>query len=252
MSEIHKIAGIAESRLRRARNRWKRAEHVGLSGPISRDTAIVSLRYPLSQKRSGDPNPQYFSKSTAVQMGGVLPYKWEAYCSTNGRRTAGFPFLRSLEASKVRRYKWGAYCRTNWRHTAVLFMTSCRSGKKKRAQRLSFWVRRPPGGVGVFHAKGWWPKTSCPPSKLCLPWVSKRGIRDVPGILPGCPGPLAVFKKFVQKNFVRIFRSLVGVGVSETLPTIARYFLSHLSNPPTGCDTPPLGAFFYSEKSARP
>ena len=80
--------------------------------------------------------------------------------------------------------------------------------QEKRAQRLSFWVRRPPGGVGVFHAKGWWPKTSCPPSKLCLPWVSKRGIRDVPGILPGCPGPLAVFKKFVQKNFVRIFRSL--------------------------------------------
>ena len=72
------------------------------------------------QKHSGDPNPQYFSKSTAVQMGGVLPYKWEAYCSTNGRRIAGFPFLRSLEARKVRRYKWGAYCRTNWRCTAVL------------------------------------------------------------------------------------------------------------------------------------
>ena len=79
---------------------------------------------------------------------------------------------------------------------------------KKRAQRLSFWVWTPPGGVGVFHAKGWWPKASCPPSKLCLPWVSKRGVRDVPGILPGCPGPLAVFKKFVQKNFVRVFRSL--------------------------------------------
>ena len=72
-------------------------------------------------KSSGDPNPQYFSKSTAVQMGGVLPYKWEAYCSTNGRRTAGFPFLRSLAARKARRYKWGAYCRTNWRCTAVLF-----------------------------------------------------------------------------------------------------------------------------------
>ena len=54
--------------------------------------------------------------------------------------------------------------------------------------------------MGVFHSKGWWPKTSCPPSKVCLPWVSKRGIWDVPGILPG------VFKKFVQKNFVRIFR----------------------------------------------
>ena len=67
-----------------------------------------------------DPNPQYFSKSTAVQMGGVLPYKWEAYCSTNERRIAGFPFLRSLEARKVLPYKWGAYCRTNWRCTAVL------------------------------------------------------------------------------------------------------------------------------------
>ena len=74
-----------------------------------------------SQKRSGDPNPQYFSKSTAVQMGGVLPYKWEAYCSTNGRRIAGFPFLRSLEARKAQRYKWEAYCRTNGRCTAVLF-----------------------------------------------------------------------------------------------------------------------------------
>ena len=59
------------------------------------------------------PTPSIFPK--------VLPYKWEAYCSTNGRRTAGFPFLRSLEARKVRRYKWGAYCRTNWRCTAVLF-----------------------------------------------------------------------------------------------------------------------------------
>ena len=44
---------------------------------------------------------------------------------------------------------------------------------RKRGQRLSFWVRRPPGEVGVFHAKGWWPESSCPPSKVCLPWVSK-------------------------------------------------------------------------------
>ena len=80
--------------------------------------------------------------------------------------------------------------------------------QEKRAQRLTFWVRRPPGRVGVFHTKGWWPKTSCCPSKVCLPWASKRGIWDVPGILPGCPGPLGVFKKFVLKKFVRIFRSL--------------------------------------------
>ena len=127
---------------------------------------------------------------------------------------------------------------------------------KKRAQRLTFWVRRPPGGVGVFHSKGWWPKTSCLPSKVCLPWVSKRGIWDVPGIFTRyattlnpkaglilrqsarrqpvvqtqvvvvqdllCgnssqkapyyrgkgPGVQGKRKKFVQKNFVRIFRSL--------------------------------------------
>ena len=92
--------------------------------PASQSTlqaASARLWMPNNQKRCGDPNPQYFSKSTAVQMGGVLPYKWEVYCSTNGRRTAGFPFLRSLEARKVRRYKRGAYCCTNWRCTAVLF-----------------------------------------------------------------------------------------------------------------------------------
>ena len=42
-----------------------------------------------------------------------------------------------------------------------------------------------------------------------LSWVSRRGIWDVPGIWPGCPGPLKVLKKFVQKRFVRIFRSLL-------------------------------------------
>ena len=33
-------------------------------------------------------------------------------------------------------------------------------------------------------------------------------IWDVPGILPGCPRVLGVLKKFVQKTFVCIFRSL--------------------------------------------
>ena len=45
-------------------------------------------------------------------------------------------------------------------------------------------------GSSTFHAKGWWPKSSCPPLKVCLPWVRQRGIWDVPRILPGCPGPL--------------------------------------------------------------
>ena len=66
------------------------------------------------------PTPEYFPKSTAVQMGGVLPYKWEVYCwvSLSSR-------LRSQEGPAIQMggvlpYKWGAYCRTNWRCTAVL------------------------------------------------------------------------------------------------------------------------------------
>ena len=77
--------------------------------------------------------------------------------------------------------------------------------REERAQTLTFWVRRPLGGVGVFHAKWWWPKSSCPPSKVCLSWVSKRGIWDVPGILPGCPGPLGGFKKFVPTSSCAYF-----------------------------------------------
>ena len=45
----------------------------------------------------------------------------------------------------------------------------------------------------LFHAKGWWSKSECPPSKVCLPW-------DVPGVLPGCPGAVKALKKFVQKS----------------------------------------------------
>ena len=73
----------------------------------------------------------------------------------------------------------------------------------------NFWVRRPPGGVGVKRSGGG-SKSSCPPSKVCFPWVSREGTWDVPGILPGCPGPLGVFKKFVQKRFVHILRSPNG------------------------------------------
>ena len=38
-----------------------------------------------------------------------------------------------------------------------------------------------------------------------LAWVWKGGTWDVPGVLPGCPGPLGVFKKFAQKVRVQFF-----------------------------------------------
>ena len=124
MNEPLKRDELRESWLQSS-SRHQSINVAGSSFKTSMVREAINQRYWLTlsesdQKRSGDPNPQYFSKSIAVQMGGVLPYKWEAYCSTNGRRIAGFPFLRSLEARKARRYKWGAYCRTNWRCTAVL------------------------------------------------------------------------------------------------------------------------------------
>ena len=72
-----------------------------LSAICEQSSTIVRTFVAIFQKCSGDPNPQYFSKSTAVQMGGVLPYKWEAYCSTNGRRIAG---LKTLTSLKIRRF----------------------------------------------------------------------------------------------------------------------------------------------------
>ena len=41
-----------------------------------------------------------------------------------------------------------------------------------------------------------------------LPWVSKGGILDGLEVLPGCPGPLGVFKSLCKIKFVRIFRAL--------------------------------------------
>ena len=38
--------------------------------------------------------------------------------------------------------------------------------QEKRAQRLTVWVRRPPSGVGVFHAKGWCRRVCALPRKF--------------------------------------------------------------------------------------
>ena len=83
------------------------------------------------------------------------------------------------------------------------------NNKSKDIEKSKDWrvrIRRPPGGVGSSTRKGW----SCPPSKVCLPWVSKGGIWDVPGILPGCPGPLKGVQKVCAKKLVLNFRPLTS------------------------------------------
>ena len=109
-----------------------------------------------------------------------------------------------------------------WKRGKMISEASQSQARKKSTKILTFWVRRPPSGLGVFHAKGWWPKSSCPPSKVCLPWVSKRGIWDVPGILPGCPGPLGVFKKFVRKKSSCAFFSFPIEGPEIFIPFLYR------------------------------
>ena len=84
---------------------------------------------------------------------------------------------------RIRSFSAAAGRAPNW--TGRVLNSSYCSGKGKRAQRLTLWVLRPPGGVGVFRAKGWWLKSSCSPLKVCVLWVSKRGIWDVPGNFAG-------------------------------------------------------------------
>ena len=77
----------------------------------------------IIQEHPGDHNHQDFLKSTAIQMGGVLQYKWEAYCDTNRRSSESISL--SLEPRgtnlKVLQYKLEAYCDTNGRCIATLF-----------------------------------------------------------------------------------------------------------------------------------
>ena len=92
------------------------------------------------------PQPQYFLKSTAVQIGGVLPHKWEVYRSTNRKCIVGFSFLQGLEARKIQRYKWGVHCHTNWRCIAVLSSRPVGVGVSETL--LSFETDEPFGSFG--------------------------------------------------------------------------------------------------------
>ena len=66
----------------------------------------------FSQELSGDPNPQYFLKSIAVQIRGVLQYKWEVYCwvslSSKFRSKQG----TTIQMERVLPYKLEVYCST--------------------------------------------------------------------------------------------------------------------------------------------
>ena len=73
----------------------------------------------------GDQNHQDFLKSTAIQMGGELQYKREAYCDTHGRSTDSISL--SLEPRGHQKYgnaNWRRIAITNGRCIAILFLRS--------------------------------------------------------------------------------------------------------------------------------
>ena len=60
----------------------------------------------------GDHNHQDFPKSTAIEIGGVLQYKWEAHWDTNGGSADSISLSSEHRAPKVLQY-------TNWRRIAI-------------------------------------------------------------------------------------------------------------------------------------
>ena len=72
----------------------------------------------LCGEHPGDQNRQDFLKSAAIHMGGVLQYKWEAYCDTNGRSTDSTSLSLEPRGTKgtaiqiggVLQYKWEVCC----------------------------------------------------------------------------------------------------------------------------------------------
>ena len=88
-------------------------------------------------------------------------------------------------------------------------------GQEKRAQRLTCWVWRPPVGWGSSTRRGGGRKVRARPRKFVFLGFQREVSGMSRKILPGCPGPLGVFtlfKKFVHKKFVRIFRSLTKLS----------------------------------------
>ena len=76
----------------------------------------------------GDHNHQDFPKTTAIQMGSVLQYKWEAYCDTNGRSTDSISLSSegrvtestAIQIGGVLQYKLEVYFDTFWRSSGGL------------------------------------------------------------------------------------------------------------------------------------
>ena len=103
--------------------------------------------------------------------------------------------------------------------------------QEKGAQRLTFWVRRPPGGVGVFHSKGWLAENFVP----ALESLSSLGFEERN---LACPGNFAGMSRTpggVQKVCARKLRVQFSVpnqklddrkGAHSEVPVSSQFLLN--------------------------
>ena len=69
-------------------------------------------------------------------------------------------------------------------------------------------------GSSTRTSRGGGQKVRARTRKVCLPWVWKRGIWDVPGILLGCPRTLGGVRK-VRAKKVRAHFSFPSIGMAN-------------------------------------
>ena len=88
--------------------------------PILQRIARELCDIPLCGEHPGNPNHDYFPKTISIEMGGVLRCKWEAYRDANGRSIESIPVssvLKSTESTAIAgqiggvvQYKPEVYC----------------------------------------------------------------------------------------------------------------------------------------------
>ena len=129
-------------------------------------SCIIFVHTPMERKgppesiqngeHPGDHNHQDFPPK-------VLQYKWEAYCNTNGGRTAiqmggvltAFPFPQSIGAPKALQYKLEAYCNTNGRRIAILLGEVVRAATLQKCGSEHFSLFFSAKGLVKFGVKFW-------------------------------------------------------------------------------------------------
>ena len=87
------------------------------------------FRFYQTGEHPGDHNHRDFPKTTAIRMGGVLQYKWEAYCHTNERSTDSTSLSSDnrvaesivIQMGSVLQYKWEVYFDTFFENLLKIF-----------------------------------------------------------------------------------------------------------------------------------